>query len=525
MIFLGRSGDAMAELFRYAAFISYSSKDATFARRLHRALESYGIPASLGKFNLVGGGKKNRIYPVFRDREELSAGHLGDQIEANLRASAALIVVCSPSGAASPWVQKEIEFFAAQGRRDNIFAIISDTAPLIDETGSDCTHACFPPAFRGDALSGDELEPLAADARQGKDGFRNAWLKIVAGMIDVSPGQLIDRDRKRRTQSVLLNTVAVVATLFAVVSLFATQDRWVPAIDAAMGRYSYYDIVLPQSVGDGIGINARVIFNGIDVGAVQAVALYPNEVRNNMARVVMSNNVPIRADSEVEIRPARDDPQRLVIAIGAGSATAPLLPGSDGRRTPPRLVALFGRDAEAFMDRASLYLHEDSARALADYSEAIRLNPELASAYHARASLYLTSGNVAAAVADADRAIELGPDNGAFLRAGCYSHAVWGEELNRGLAQCDAAIRVEPSEADPLNSRGLIHLRRGDSRAAFADFDAVVRADTTYAAALYGRGIARLRLGQSEAGSADIRAATAQDQDVASRYAGYGLSP
>ncbi len=190
----------MAELYRYAAFISYSSKDAKFAQRLHRALESYGIPSSLGKFDLIGGGKQNRIYPVFRDREELSAGHLGDQIEANLKASAALIVVCSPNGAASPWVQKEIEFFAAQGRRSKIFAIIPDTAPLVDEAGADCTQSCFPPAFRGDALSGDELEPLAADARKGKDGFRNAWLKIVAGLVGVSPGQLIDRDRKLRSQ-------------------------------------------------------------------------------------------------------------------------------------------------------------------------------------------------------------------------------------------------------------------------------------------------------------------------------------
>ena len=49
----------MAELYRYAAFISYSSKDAKFAQRLHRALESYGIPSSLGKFDLIGGGKQN----------------------------------------------------------------------------------------------------------------------------------------------------------------------------------------------------------------------------------------------------------------------------------------------------------------------------------------------------------------------------------------------------------------------------------------------------------------------------------
>lgn len=112
---------------------------------------------------------------VLRDREELSAGHLGDQIEANLEASAGLIVVCSSNGAASPCVQKEIEFFAAQGRHAKIFAIIPDTAPLTDDTGADCAQSRFPPAFRGDALS-DKREPLAADARKVKDGLRNAWL-------------------------------------------------------------------------------------------------------------------------------------------------------------------------------------------------------------------------------------------------------------------------------------------------------------------------------------------------------------
>lgn len=208
----------MTDLYRYAAFISYSSKDAKFARRLHRALEHYGIPSSLGKFDLIGGGKRNRIYPVFRDREELAAGRLGDAIEANLRASAALIVVCSPNASASPWVQKEIEYFVGLGRGEKIFAIVADNAPLTDAAGVDATLACFPPAFRGDALSGDKLEPLAADARRSKDGFRNAWLKIVAGMIGVSPGQIIDRDRRHRAiRNVQAAGVALVVLAAAVV--------------------------------------------------------------------------------------------------------------------------------------------------------------------------------------------------------------------------------------------------------------------------------------------------------------------
>ncbi len=215
----------MAVLFRYAAFVSYSSKDARFTKHLHRALESYLIPKSLGEFDLIGGGKKNRLYPIFRDREELSAGHLGERIEGALKVSATLIVVCSPNSAASPWVQKEIEFFVSLGRRDKIYAIIADDAPLTDAAGADCTRACFPPAFQGDALADDALEPLAADARKGKDGFRNAWLKVVAGAVGVSPGQLIDRDKKRRR----LQRRAVGAGVAALAASLAIAGAWIDA--------------------------------------------------------------------------------------------------------------------------------------------------------------------------------------------------------------------------------------------------------------------------------------------------------
>lgn len=212
----------MAELFRYAAFISYSSADAAFARRLHRALESYGIPAALGVFDIIGDGRKNRIYPVFRDREELPAGDLAERIEASLRASACLIVVCSPMAAASPWVQKEIEFFLSLGRRARVFAIIADTAPLTTDRGGDATPLCFPPAFHGNALNDpDALEPLAADARKGRDGFRNAWLKVVAGIIGVSAGALQDRDRRRTMVRALRNASLVLLAVLGAASYYA----------------------------------------------------------------------------------------------------------------------------------------------------------------------------------------------------------------------------------------------------------------------------------------------------------------
>ena len=211
----------MTSFHRFAAFVSYSSRDASFAKRLHSALESYAIPAALGRFDLIGGGKPNRIYPVFRDREELGAGEIGPRIEAALSASANLIVVCSPYSAASIWVEKEIQFFISLGRRDRIFTIIAADAPLQDALGNDSTASCFSPAFQRQAVSeGRGLEPLAADARPGKDGFRNAHLKIVAGIIGVNAGSLQDRDRRRRRARAIAGTGAgVLATLSALVAV------------------------------------------------------------------------------------------------------------------------------------------------------------------------------------------------------------------------------------------------------------------------------------------------------------------
>ena len=115
--------------YRYAAFISYSSRDEAFARRLIRGLESYQIPKSLGRFALTDSPNAiNRLYPCFRDREELGSGDLGGAIERALSDSNILVVVCSPHAARSKWVDKEIRYFASLGRGNRIFAIIASAA-------------------------------------------------------------------------------------------------------------------------------------------------------------------------------------------------------------------------------------------------------------------------------------------------------------------------------------------------------------------------------------------------------------
>jgi hypothetical protein len=272
----------MAELFRYAAFISYSSKDAAFARRLHRALEGYRIPLSIGEFDLIGGGRKNRIYPVFLDREEFSAGALAERVEASLRASAALIVVCSPNAASSPWVQREIEIFSNLGRKGRMFLIIAESVPLVGEYGRDSIAMSLPPQFQGDALiDGDASEPLAADAREGKDGFRRAFLKIVAGLIEHPLGAVLDRDRQRRLANTIASVCAVIVGLAAVIvgSVQVIQEHGLRSqaqieqrrSDALSQFAQARSMFLADRIGEGLSATTTIDARSVDHDVVEAL--------------------------------------------------------------------------------------------------------------------------------------------------------------------------------------------------------------------------------------------------------------
>jgi tetratricopeptide (TPR) repeat protein len=94
------------------------------------------------------------------------------------------------------------------------------------------------------------------------------------------------------------------------------------------------------------------------------------------------------------------------------------------------------------------------------------------------------------------------------LNQRCWARAMLGKDLDKALADCNAAIR---QDRDPgfLDSRGLVRLRMGQLQAAIDDYDAALKAAPKLAWSLYGRGLAKKRLGQTAEGEADIQAATA----------------
>lgn len=195
---------------RYRAFISYSHADEAWAGWLQRGLERYRVPSRL---RAARPELPRRLYPVFRDREELaSSGDLGDSIRAALARAEALVVICSPDAAASRWVNEEIRSFRRMAPDRPVLCLMVAGSP--EQAATDCA---FPPALLRDDTGNPLPEPLAADPREQADGRRGALLKIAAGLLGVGVDALRQRDQQRRLR--VASGVAALASVVAVVTV------------------------------------------------------------------------------------------------------------------------------------------------------------------------------------------------------------------------------------------------------------------------------------------------------------------
>jgi tetratricopeptide (TPR) repeat protein len=104
----------------------------------------------------------------------------------------------------------------------------------------------------------------------------------------------------------------------------------------------------------------------------------------------------------------------------------------------------------------------DNDRAIADNSEAIRLDPGNFDAYSNRAGAYVSKGDNDRAIADASEAIRLDPGNAIAYsnRAGVYMS---NGDNDRAIADASEAIRLDPKSMPAYFSRGRANLYSGEA--------------------------------------------------------------
>ena len=161
--------------------------------------------------------------------------------------------------------------------------------------------------------------------------------------------------------------------------------------------------------------------------------------------------------------------------------------------------------------------------AIADYTQSLRFAPRDVIALQNRGHAYQAKQNYDHAIADYSAAILIEPRFAFAFNDRCYVRAIANREMQQALADCNEALRLVPGDVHTLDSRGLTYLRLGEFDKAVADYDAVLKVNPRQAGALYGRGVAKLKKGDNAGGNADIVAAKAISAGIVEEFSRYGL--
>lgn len=147
--------------------------------------------------------------------------------------------------------------------------------------------------------------------------------------------------------------------------------------------------------------------------------------------------------------------------------------------------------------------------AIASYTEGIRAAPSVAVLYLNRANAYLYKPNFQAALMDANKAMELKVpqmDDAYNIRG--TAKAGLGD-FDAALADCNRALKINPSNALAYNNRSNNKLRRRDYSGALADCNKSMSLDANSALPYYNRGFAYYNLGNASAAVSDWKKAVA----------------
>jgi TIR domain len=279
--------------FYYWAFIAYSHHDVEVAQWLHTELEAYRLPNSMVGRLVAKQTIPKRLFPVFRDIEELpGASNLTSKISEALEKSHALIVLCSPYSALSPWVDEEVRRFKLMGKADRIFPVIIDGEPYASQKPDARAPECFPPALRlskpqkGSKVA-QRAQPLAVDLRPTDCDKEQAKLRLVAAILGVGFNDLRRRedDRKRRARWAWIGGAALLLPcIVAGYVAFADSGGNIPGGQFLRQRLDRYELSIFRSFPDDDAVRISVtasraalkerLLQGVAAGTLSATERY-----------------------------------------------------------------------------------------------------------------------------------------------------------------------------------------------------------------------------------------------------------
>jgi len=302
----------------------------------------------------------------------------------------------------------------------------------------------------------------------------------------VITGQLLDLDGMYRYRTSAINVETAVRA--SVTRLDVRSDNATRRMMAALAnqkttvkvaKYGVSADVTPQTAGTfldrGIMFASRGDYESAIADFNEAIRLDPNmsaaymlrgrALQASVSKVidVGENFSSVSINREVVIKLTEAQRRVLNLAVADFTQAIRLDPNSD----------------RAYHGRATAYWSmDDNERAVADYTQSIRLRPNAAD-YSNRGLAYWDMRDFGRAIADYTQAIRMEPDRFKYYehRGSAY---FMNKDLNSAIADYTHAIRLAPSATDSVEAyagRALCYSVTGDHDRAIADCEALLKID------------------------------------------------
>ena len=160
--------------------------------------------------------------------------------------------------------------------------------------------------------------------------------------------------------------------------------------------------------------------------------------------------------------------------------------------------------AEAYYNRGNAYSKNgEAARAIQDYNKALALKPDYVEVYNNRGNIFLDKGELNRAIADFNKVIVLNPEYAkAYMNLGnVYSQK---GEYELVITYYNKAIELNPDDAACYYYRGSFYRDKGESDHAIMDYSKAIELKPDFAEAYKIRGIAYIKNGEHDRAIADF---------------------
>src|SRR6266849_2670041 len=188
----------------------------------------------------------------------------------------------------------------------------------------------------------------------------------------------------------------------------------------------------------------------------------------------------------------------------------------DANVVPPYFALAYSRRGLASAEK------KDYDRAIVDYSEAIKLNPTSIEVYKDRGVAYGNKNDYDHAIADYSQAIKLDPNYALAYNNRGFAY-FRKNDFDRAIVDYTEAVKRNPNYALAYNNRGNAYFRKSDYDLAISDYGEAIRRNSNYAIAYDNRGFAYAQKNDYDHALADYDEAVRRNPRLASAYAHRGV--